>query len=188
MQWKVASHGCVGKIAKLMHNLIRHGRWILPAFVLSQSYIWAAYLPINGPAPLRFQAAPRVLTTPAPRVPLPDIIHPEKAVPSNIPLVLSPDFWSSLLPGLWPPILEQTNEEPVLVKNTQPEPPAGEGNPKNDSGVYLQNLVPFFYPSQTANPTNAGAGHSPAIILAPVDFVPPTSGNRPSSSATYISH
>jgi hypothetical protein len=163
---------------KYKHKLVRNGLWALLLLALYQGHSRAAYLPVAGPAPLRFLPTPSS-ASPARKVQLPPTTAPPtERLFSTTSLVLTPEFWNNLVPGVWPSGQPNPNATVSVIPPTQGVlyPQQAPGEPT----IYLQNLVPFFIPDGST--TNV----SPGTLVLPVDFVPPANLNRPSSSATYI--
>lgn len=148
------------------------------AAVTEPSTRGAAYLPLVGPPPIRFQKATdgsKIFSwTP------PAIIPPAVAVETNLPSVTSTI-----------PVNNVAAPQPVIEPANTPVPPPSE-NLATNSVVQTRSandllvvtpemLVDYFKPNHNA--TNAAN----VRVLAPVDFTPPASGSIPSSQAIYRS-
>jgi hypothetical protein len=151
-----------------------------------------SYLPLIGPAPLRFQTTARISSEPAgpasnsiatsvaptepsparAQVNRPDSISAGPGIPAALKSLVRAPLWAALCDGL---LLE-----PAPLVNPAPSP-TPLPTPKTPPVVTAEMLVEFFRPGEPS--TNA----SPPTLLPPVNFTPPTLLVWPSSRATYHS-
>jgi hypothetical protein len=142
-----------------------------------QPCVVAAYLPVVGPSPIRFQAPPKPpslllkqypLPVPSPSVAThtpPSTPETNIAAASSSPETIAvksppgPDEATSIPnePGQLPALAEPANQSDVLTP---------------------QMLVPFFHQR------NAGGKSSETGVYGPLIFAPPRPGPKPSSTAT----
>jgi hypothetical protein len=124
------------------------------------------YLPVVGPAPLRFRAdlppAANVVKMPLPPP------EPSPAAPTSAATAptASADLQTNAAPAAAPVLLTATNT-PVTS-----EAAPGSSEPR----ISPEMLLRFFTPS-----TNRPASG----VIAPLDFAPPATAKPPSSTATY---
>jgi hypothetical protein len=138
----------------------------------------AAYLPLIGPPPLRFEKAtggskniswiPPALTPPAVAVEikLPSVTS---TTPANNVVPPSPANGSANAPVPLPPENLSTN-------------PAVQTRPANNLLVVTPEMLVDFF-----RPNNDGTNAANVRVLAPVIFTPPASASIPSSQAIYTS-
>jgi hypothetical protein len=116
------------------------------------------YLATLGPVPLRFQASPLPPTVVCVLPP------PAREVPvASAPVCLQQ--------------MSQPTNETVAVQSPAPVAPSTMPETTNEAIVTPQMLLEFF---------RQKAGHDTSVVL-PLNFVPPQSSYRPSSTATYES-
>ena len=138
----------------------------------------AAYLPLVGPPPMRFEKAsdgPRKISwTPPALIPPPVVVEPNlPSVTATIPAnnVVSPH-----------PVIEPANTPVSLPPENLSTNSAVQTRSANELLVVTpEMLVDYFKPNHNA--TNAAN----VRVLAPVNFTPPASASMPSSQAIYIS-
>lgn len=145
---------------------------------LTASAGWG-YLPIAGPAPLRFQAPPRPKST---LKPLPPLEVKQPAGPGDADSAeQSPGDVGSSVPAA------SSGADANAAAPAIPEAPAdstasgagagAEGTVSQDGLLTPQMLVKYFL----SGPTNAPANS----VFIPLGFRPPQPGTPPSSQATY---
>lgn len=147
---------------------------------------FAAYLPVIGPGPLRFESLPEPVAV-APAVPVAIPAEPAPAAPttndSDAPLVP--------FPILAPPVPEANSQTNTVSSVPAPEASLngtnnstsalepGWAKPQNDF-ISPQMMLHFF--QRKFGETNAPE----TGVVVPVNFTPPSPGPRPASKATYV--
>lgn len=144
----------------------RLGTLILTAMVLLEStaFAWAdrGYLRIVGPAPLWFQ--------PVPQTPVVPLVLPP--LPGERPAPVASELPSSVT---------SATSETISAQSPAPTGPANPPEPGNDGPATPQMLLGYF------KQKNAASTDHESSVLAPIGFVPPSSTDHPSSTATYES-
>ncbi|HEY2952442.1 MAG TPA: hypothetical protein VGK40_07665 [Verrucomicrobiae bacterium] len=131
----------------------------------------AAYLPMIGPAPLRFQAPPRVATASPPAL-IPDT-DPETE-PNSTAAAL-PSGTNATPAQLEPIVSVAKSPDPIDVTNA---PPAFTG--PADANLITPQMMMHFFPRQLGDTNGVDTG-----LLLPFVFSPPVPASRTPSKATY---
>ena len=146
--------------------------WRKTVVVLALSLIGSApvvaglgYLPVVGPAALRFCAVPQRATNPPPV--LVSAVKPPEPKPEAPPP--KPEVKETNLVSSPPP-------HPVPVTVTNQVSPVASAPPGSEEIVSPQMLMQYFV--RSTNGTRAG-------VIGPLDFSPPHATDRPSSKASY---
>jgi hypothetical protein len=164
---------------------------------------WAAsvndYLPIVGPAPLRFAEPAPPLSALALAVPQPALRElPATTEKTNLtglvaPIALEAAKTNALVtvvaPLPQPPATATTNQATTLVTTRPPIPPPGPV-PAPQSMPPMGSSEPQVTPIMLIKyfkPESSSTGTVEAVVPVPIGFVPPLPGPIPSSTATYIS-
>lgn len=143
----------------------------------------AAYLPVIGPGPLRFQPAPAPVV-----LPLPAAVPVEVSVAPGVSGVVQPgagevqdDLGASsnaVVTTVKSPALPGTGTETTGLDGLSMPVPPGTANEL----ITPQMLLHFFH--QRFDDTN---GSGTGGVVVPLRFVPPQPGSRPPSKAVYTS-
>ena len=136
----------------------------------------AAYLPLVGPPPMRFEKATEspknIAWTPPASIPPPIIVEP---TPPSVTTTI-PDN-NTVSP---PPVIEPANTAvPVQPDNSFTNSVVQARSANEMLVVTPEMLVDYFKPNNNA--TNAAN----VRVLVPVNFTPPASASMPSSQAIY---
>lgn len=140
------------------------------------------YLPVVGPAPLRFSTPPIQKPLAVRLPPLPTIL-PQAANSELPPVAENPPSSQAPTPvETSPPALGQLTAEPVVPVPGQYAPVVSNGVEVVRTDVQYENLTPqMFMRFFTGRPGTNGPGLS---VISPMPFVPPAP-SPPSSTATF---
>ena len=138
----------------------------------------AAYLPLIGPPPLRFEKATdgskKIMWIP------PALVQPAVTIETNLPPVTSTMPINNIGPP--PPAIGPANAPVSLSQENSSTKSTEQTKSANDLlEITPEMLVDYFKPNNYA--TNAAN----VRVLAPVNFTPPASASMPSSQAIYRS-